>query len=150
MKKSTQHFLDAIVQETNIFLKEDMLLDIVEVSLETNSALRSHCSFIELEGVGKVIVAIAIQDSLFDILFNTFFKDGVSVDEKDELIEALPHEIINTVVGLAIRRFPKEYAGLELGIPVGVDENIDFENIHSAEATIKTSVGDFVCKVSAE
>lgn len=134
--------LDCIIDEAKIFLNNNMSLNIVEIKATKNNTLDTHISLIDLTGNEKFRVIISIEDRLFEILFHKFFKDGVEDSEKDELIDALPDEIINIIVGLAIRHFPLKYEDLVLGIPIKSSK----ENISNGIEII-TSEGSLICTI---
>jgi len=149
-KDDMQNIINSIKKESLNFFANDMKFDILEVVDIPNYLIAGHFSAIELNHHIKLIVSLDIEDKLFDILFDKFFKDGVSEDEKSELIEALPDEIINTVVGLAIRNFPDEYKVFILGIPLQLTHNDIFsilEKNQSLSCKITTTVGSLICTV---
>ncbi|MCK5110955.1 MAG: hypothetical protein KAQ94_05490 [Arcobacteraceae bacterium] len=150
MKNDLNVILNSVVKESALFLKDDMMLDLIEIKSIQNSILDNHIGLIEFVGSERFIVIISIEDNLFEVLFNEFFKDGVEDDEKLELVNALPDEIINTVTGLAIRNFPLNCDDLVLGTPLKVEKESIFkllsENI-SQSLKIVTGAGSLICTV---
>ena len=150
MKNDLNVILNSVVKESALFLKDDMLLELVEIKSIQNTILDNHIGLIEFVGSKKFTVIISIEENLFEVLFNKFFKDGVEDDEKVELVDALPDEIINTVTGLAIRNFPLNCDDLVLGTPLKVKkENIlkIIDKNVSQYLEIITKEGSFICIV---
>lgn len=150
MENDLNVILNSIAKESALFLKNDMLLDVLEIKSIKNILLDNHIGLIELTGSEKYVVIISIENGLFDVIFNKFFKDGVEENEKIELVDALPDEIINTVTGLAIRNFSLNYNEIELGIPLKMDKDSILKmlskNIYQ-NLKIVTNKGSLICTV---
>jgi len=145
-----KYIINSIKKESLNFFGNDMKFDILEVKDIPNYITNSHFSSIELNHNEKLIISLDIEDNLFNNLFDKFFKDSVSAHEKDELIEALPDEIINIVVGLAIRNFPDEYKDFTLGVPLKLTKEEIYDSLEkniSLSCKIITSEGSLTCTV---
>jgi hypothetical protein len=108
--------------------------------------------FIDLLGNQELRVMFSIDTSLLEYLFKTFFTHDVSDVEKIELIEALPLEIANIVVGLAKQHFAQEHGDLGLSVPYRFDDDNMREVIsheHTESCTIATINGRIICLVTA-
>ena len=151
MKNDINIILSSIIEESEIFLENDMGLDLTGTKEIDEIILTNHFSLVDLTCDEKYTVVVSMEDNLFEALFNKFFEDGVSEDEKDELIEALPAEIANTVTGLAIKHFPLKIDKLELSVPFSLekDEIVKMTNQKiSKSMKINTKDGSFICIVS--
>ncbi len=150
MKNDINIILDSITKESEQFLENDMGLTLVETKQISDNGLDTHLSLIDLMGDEKYTVLISMDDKLFEVLFNNFFEDDVEDDERDELVDALPLEIANTVTGLAIRNFPLNVDALELGVPFNLEKESIFKVLNekiSKSLKIVTSEGSFICTV---
>jgi hypothetical protein len=150
MKTDLSIILNSVVKESALFFKDDMNIDILEIKTENNINLDDHFGVIKFEGSKEYIVIISMDNKIFEVLFNKFFQDGVTDDEKEELIDALPDEIINTVAGLAIRNFPLNCDDLELSVPIKMEKEqiLELSNKNKFQNyKIITSDGDFICTV---
>ena len=145
-----KNIIDCIKKESLNFFQNDMKLDIVEVKPIQDYLSIGHFSSIELSSNINLIISLDIEDKLFYILFDKFFKDGVEDSEKDELVNALPDEIINIIVGLSISSFPKEYREMTLGLPLELKkeeiQNILDTNV-SQSCKLTTPDGSLICTV---
>ena len=87
---------------------------------------------------------------LLDKIFGVFIPYEITDEEKNDIIKTLPDEIINTVVGLSISRFPKEYKELDMSIPILLDqaviELLNNDNL-SITKKINTSYGSLKCTI---
>ena len=145
-----KNIIDCIKKESINFFQNDMKLDIVDVKPIQDYLSLGHFSSIELSSNINLIISLDIEDKLFDILFDKFFKDGVEDSEKDELVNALPDEIINIIVGLSINSFPQKYREMVLGLPLELkkEEIQDILDINiSQSCKITTPDGSLICTV---
>jgi len=138
--------LDCIKKEAvNLFIN-DMSLNIENIENIENHISKNHFSSIELNNNNiNLIIDLDIDDDLFKILFKKIFKNDVIEEDKKELIDALPNEIINIIVGLSIRNFPNKYKNLTLSLPLKVEDKKIFKNINtqlSSFCKIVTSNGN--------
>ena len=145
--------LDCIKKEAvNLFIN-DMSLNIENIEnhisknhISKNHISKNHFSSIELNNNNiNLIIDLDIDDDLFKILFKKIFKNDVIEEDKKELIDALPNEIINIIVGLSIRNFPNKYKNLTLSLPLKVEDKKIFKNINtqlSSFCKIVTSNGN--------
>ncbi|MEA3554210.1 MAG: hypothetical protein U9R39_07420, partial [Campylobacterota bacterium] len=79
-----------------------------------------------------------------------FVPTPISDEEKQEMMESLPGEIVNTVAGLAISKFPKKYKDLIMSEPIAMDRSILKtlqENNLSKTKEIETSDGNLTCTI---
>ena len=150
MKDNMNLILNSIIKESGIFLNNDMQLNIVEKRVINNN-LYSYSSIIDLSDDNmKYLVILSIEDKLLEELLNKFFKDGVEANEKDELLNDLVNETINTVVGLAMRNFSSEFENLELGLPLKLSKEDALKLLNkniSESLEIVTDKGSFICIV---
>jgi len=141
-----------ITRESKHFLDKEMNIELLD-SLEIDTIpLTSHLALVDLINIKKFTIVISIEDTLLRALFNIFFSDGVNTDEKTELIDVLPDEIINTIVGLAIKDFPPEYKNLKLSIPYHLNNKMILNMLQqsvSKSLQILTCKGSFYCSVSS-
>jgi|GEM_PF-4349809 len=142
--------LHCIKHETIGFLQNDMLLTITDVNVIKENLLKNNTSSIELKSDMKFTVIISIDNQLFDFMFNKFFIESLDKIEKQELEDVFSDEIINIVVGLAIRYFPKELNDFELSVPYKLNEDNIEELLNkniSQSLNLKTNKGNFIYTV---
>ena len=143
--------LHSIKHEIIGFLQNDMLLTIQNISDMEGSLPETNRASIELNSHIKFTASISIDEELFNFLFKKFFTQKVEDSEKEELYELFPDEIINIVVGLAIRYFPSELGDFDLSIPfklTGEKYQEMLKNNISKSLKISTNHGAFVYTVS--
>ncbi len=113
----TDAILEAIINEAKIFLEYNEELTLLETQNWKVNPLEQRIALIDFDGMIKITILLCIEERLFHVLFNHYFDETIPDDELEELQEALPDEIINTIVGLSIRNFPRELDDLKLGVP---------------------------------
>lgn len=120
MKKETKYIdtiLDAIYQEGKKFLTNYSEINIIDnQESKTKTSQEYKISLIDFNGDVTIKILLCIEEELFYFLFNQYF-EVINEDEREELENALPDEIINIIVGLAIKSFPKELEDLILSVP---------------------------------
>jgi hypothetical protein len=108
--------LDAINQELEVFLKDNQVIILKNEKIDSYS-FDGRIALVNLSDETTTLVAIlSIEEKLFQTYFNKCFYD-VCKTEREEIEEAMPSEIINLIVGLSIRHFPKELDNFTLGVP---------------------------------
>ncbi|MEA1919088.1 MAG: hypothetical protein U9N52_04560 [Campylobacterota bacterium] len=150
MKENIEKLSLCIERESKHFLTESMNLELLNSQEIAAPPLTPHIALIDLANSKKFTILIAIKESLFKALFDCFFPDGVPRDEQAELDDALPDEIINTIVGLSIQCFPSEYADLELSIPYKLREDVISRMLQQSifkSLEIVTCKGSFYCVI---
>ena len=141
-----------IKEEINLYLQDTILLTVLDTNIMNKHNTSIYSSTINLTKDNDInfLIVISIQQKLFDTIFNKYFKnEDITNEEKEELIKALPDEIINTVVGLSIKRLPKEDQDFTLSLPEKIDENISSILSKHKNITIKitTDMGSLGCTV---
>jgi len=142
--------MNSINNELKIFLTNDMSLNILKIKNIPEYIPKEHFATIKLSRDISLVISLNIDNSLFEVLFNNFFEGHILEDDKEELIAALPDEIINIVVGLAIKGFPKKYRDLELGLPLKLQQNQILEILNkntSLSYKIVTNSGNLVYSI---
>ena len=124
MKNSIKTITDIIVKESKSFLVDNMALDVLGVKKIQYTDMRGHIATLSLYGDKEYHIIMTLDEKLFKKLFDNFFDDiDIDDDEKAELQEALPDEIINQIVGLSMRHLPATYNDLKLGVPKKLEKD---------------------------
>lgn len=150
MKEKIEKLFFPIATESKHFLAETMNLELLNMQEIDTPPLMPHVALIDLASIKKFTVLIAIEDTLFNVLFDLYFPDGVPADEKEELDDALPNEIINTIVGLSIKDFPSECVNVELSVPYKLSKEVISTLLRKSifkSLEIVTSQGSFYCTI---
>ena len=142
-------FLNSIKNTTNTFLSEQLILS--NITATTQKVIFTERNSITISFIGKkncFLVHLSIEDKLLlraaDILMAGIL-DQLNDNEKKDLFNALPAELINTICGLAISSFPVKLKNLHMKEPVYIDNNA-LEKIKkdaiSKNITFKTNLGN--------
>ncbi|MBF0264916.1 MAG: chemotaxis protein CheX [Gammaproteobacteria bacterium] len=145
--------LDALILQIKLFLSEDMEISDIEV-IETHDStnleldrleLRDYTSMIATGGKLNAMIVISYDMKLLNHLVEVFM-DGeeVSDEEKQEIIDSVSGETINTIMGLALPQFPGRGKGVTITPPITVNDatNIKkYKNSRIISATIQTEYG---------
>jgi len=93
-----------------------------------------------IDFVGDITISIlfCIEEELFQTCFHSCFKT-VEEDEREELEDAFPDEMINLIVGLSIRHFPKELDDFTLSVPYELSAD-ELDTIFKNETTITRQI----------
>ena len=138
MKYDLKMIADTIIKEAQLYLKN---MDIEHNNLEydIDFVQNTYSASIDLKNDNNCIsLILSIDQQLFKIIFDKLFQMQLTSKEKIELEFELTKEIINTIVGLAIRHFSKKYDALVLQPPVNIDGDIVNKlNLQNNKKTMK-------------
>jgi len=146
MEKDINHILESIKNESKNFLENNISLQTYEIKTFCNK-LNHHTSIITLEDDTFLCrVIISIEKELFEAIFSEFIAGEIEESQRDELAIDLSNEIINIIVGLSTRNFPKKFSHLILSTPLYLTKKevrkiIEKKQFQSFE--IITSLGSF-------
>ncbi|NOQ32063.1 MAG: response regulator [Helicobacteraceae bacterium] len=150
MDKDEDILLDSVVDVSKLFLENDMSIKVLDTIDSENSNINKYYSLVSFNGNINVFCIVAIDEDLLEHIFNAFVTSEVSNEEREEMIVTLPDEIVNTVAGLTISNFSKEYDSLVMSEPLTLDKNL-IENFElgnlSVSKIIQTAHGDFTCTI---
>ena len=135
---------------TESFLQNDLGIELIKSESCKNINFNKYYSIVKFSGDSEIFCIITISDELINSIFNAFVSCEVSDEERQEMIPTLPDEIVNTVAGLAITKFPKKYENLVMSEPIMLDINILqllIEDNLSKTQEIETSDGNLTCTV---
>ena len=148
-----ERVFNSIVDESENFLKNHMLFEIIEMQITKDNNLYDYICVVDFDGFKKIRVIISFEDRLFKSVFDSFFKSGVDASELDELVDGLSDEVLNIIVGLAMKNFPKKHEELILGEPFKLEKEKILEilslNMYK-NVKIITNKGNFSCSVVLE
>lgn len=151
-KNNCTRILDCIIKASQSFFQKDMQIDFKEVTSSNNdiNEVINHIAAIKLEGNSSVLVIVVIDKKLLDALYDIFFTITLNKEEKKQMLDALPGEVINTVVGLAMQNFDVQFDDLVLSEPIYINhfmiEDYKINNSYCSK-DIETTFGNFNCIV---
>jgi len=142
--------LDCIIESTTDFLKDNMNIGIEEVVDLKDYEIGKYVSTIAFNGSINIFCTIVIDEEVMESIYKNFIFEPLDDKEARELMNSLPSEIVNTVAGLAISKFPSKYDDLVMSEPIFFDNSI-LKNLKEENETIsksiKTKKGDFICNI---
>jgi len=142
--------LDALVKCAEIFLKDDMSIEVHGSRVCDKTNFDTHYALVGFNGSANLLVLISIDNQVLENIYKVFVDYEVSEEEKNEMMNELPDEVINTVAGLAIASFPKEYDDLVMSTPLAADkytlDNIE-KNNPSISKSVQTLYGEMICTI---
>lgn len=142
--------LDCIIESASAFLKDNMNIEIQEVVDLKDYEVGKYVSTIAFNGSINIFCTITIGEEVMESIYKNFIFEPLDDKEAKDLMNSLPSEIVNTVAGLAISKFPSKYDDLVMSEPIFFDNsimgNLKSEN-ESISKNIKTKKGDFICNI---
>ena len=150
--------LEQIIAQTKFFFEEDMDIEIInfETIVPDYESLKLR-DFTAILGIGwkiNLMAVISLDVKLLNKLVSKFM-DGeeVSSRELEVVQESVAGEIINTVIGLSLHKFPYKGKGITITPPVSINEiSILKKNKHSKITSTKfiTKFGDMCVGIITE
>jgi CheY-specific phosphatase CheX len=141
--------LESLILQTKLFLQEDMGLEILTVDTSAFDSealsLNQHTSMIGVGGKLNLMTVISFDDQLINKLVELFMDgDEVSEDERDDVMESVTGEVINTILGLALPTFPNRGKGVTITPPITISDASSLKkhkNSNIVSANITTNFG---------
>ena len=143
--------LTPIVERSITFLKEDLDIEVSSNSVEILSPkkveLKKNTAMIGTGGNVQVLITMGYDDELLDRVVEAFLEgEEVDDDELDEIRESVSCEVVNTIVGNALKN-PLDGTTLSITPPILIYEAkslFKHKDSKIAVATIKTEFGDML------
>lgn len=142
--------LEAILEVSKGFLKDDICVEVISTCRADDIEVMSNFATVTYRGDIDLLFVLGIDDLLLQSIYDFFIPVSVAKEEKKELLEELPNEVINTIAGLVISKFPKPYDTLELSPPLCMKKEeimVLKETNFNVAKTIKTKKGNFCCTI---
>lgn len=145
-----KNLIKVISKQTKKFMSEDMGLlikdsDIIVKKLD-KPILKDVGAFITLYEL-KVSVLISYDRVLSDYLMGRFsFEDlsGLNQEQKEEYVEGVACEIVNTIVGNAIMSLPKKLQTITISTPHYINtKEFNYNCEYSVSTLIETDYSEF-------
>lgn len=140
--------LHFFINDANINMNKEDLLTKVD-KYEFNQ----YTSSIQISGKINRCVILSFSKNLMQKLQKEFIPNGYSKEETTEMVDNLPAEIANNVIGLALQSFPNGGLGVNISPPIALS-NKDIDNLSSLKLNnairVQTLSGDIMCYVKID
>lgn len=141
--------LDALILQSKLFLQGDMGLNIEEVLVIDKDTpkleLKDYTSMIGTGGKLNLMIVITYENSLLEKLLELYLEgEELADDERDEVIDSVSGEVVNTIMGLALPTFPNRGKGVTITPPITINDASNIfkhKNSKILTADIKTDAG---------
>jgi len=119
--------LDALILQSKLFLNGDMGINIEDVKTDevdiNKLQLKDYTSMVGTGGSLNILIVITYQQSLLDYLMEQFLEgEEVSEDERQDYLDSVSGEVINTIIGLALPTFPNRGKGVTITPPIMIND----------------------------
>ncbi len=126
-REDRERFVNNLLERVTRFLSEEASVQVRSISLNPATIdkldLKSITSILTIEDMFKMIVAFSYERPLLDAIF-TEYSAGLRVEpeEYDALLEETAGDMINIVVGNALRDFQQPGYAFALSTPIIINE----------------------------
>ena len=142
--------LNYIVDETKAFLINDMKIKTNQIISFKDDDIGKYFATVSLNGDINLFVTMSISLELTNALFDIFVPNMDNENDKTMIMNSLPSEIVNTVVGLSLSKLPIKFKSLVMSEPLALDcsiiKNLKLENDNITKE-IQTSKGSLFCTI---
>ncbi len=145
-----KEILEAIIEVSKNFLKDDISVEVTDKCISKDCTALKNYAAVTYKGEVDLLFVLCLDDLLLNSVYKVFIPVVVSLEDKNEMMKEISNEIINTIAGLAISKFPKPYNNLELSPPLYIKKSeILFlkEGNFNIAKVIETSDGNFCCTI---
>lgn len=140
-----------ISEQIEILAKETLKIEVKNTKELTDVIFENNYAQVNLYGDFNGRVVIIFSNEISQLLTSTLIPDGFNEIDKQCLIQELPSEILNTVVGLSIQHFDKRLAEVNISPPTHTDNfhlmMLTRESKNKLIREIETSYGRIICIV---
>lgn len=152
ISKSFEHeILQPLVKRSMSFLKDDLGIAIdsqeINIMFPKKIELKKNTAMIGTGGSIQVLITMGYDDTLLDKLVEAFLEgEEVEEEELDEIRESVSCEIVNTIVGNALKN-PLDGTTLGISPPILIYEAKSLFKQKSSQvaiAKIKTEFGEML------
>lgn len=142
--------LDALILQSKLFLNGDMGINIEDVKTDevdiNKLKLKDYTSMVGTGGSLNILIVITYEQSLLDYLMEQFLEgEEVSEDERQDYLDSVSGEVINTIIGLALPTFPNRGKGVTITPPIMINDASNISKNKNSEiisANIVTDHGE--------
>ncbi|MFT5661394.1 MAG: CheY-specific phosphatase CheX [Sulfurimonas sp.] len=146
--------ISPLVKRSISFLQNDLEINVSSDSTDGVSTkkvnLKKNTAMIGTGGSVQVLVTMGYDDALLDKIIEAFLEgEEIDEDEMDEVKESVSCEVINTIVGNALKN-PLDDTALSITPPILIYEATSLFKQKSSQivtATIKTEFGEMLVTV---
>ncbi|QOY52568.1 ATP-binding protein [Candidatus Sulfurimonas baltica] len=147
-----ENICNCICEQIGIFMNETLNIEVINTKELTDQIFENKYVQAELYGSFNGKVIIVFSKEITNLLTSTLIPDGFNELDKQCLIQELPCEILNTVVGLSIQYFDKNIKDTNLSSPINYDNfslmNLGKKGKSKFVKEIETSYGRIICIVT--
>jgi len=144
-------FMSIFTKVTKHFLENDIKVKVNSIKDKKVSNFNRFYSCLKFTNEDlEIVFIVSIDKELINKILDIFISEIDCEDEREEMFESLPNEIVNIIGGLSIRDFPQRYENLNMSEPIILDENIlcSFQSKHTTLINeIETNKGNFECTI---
>lgn len=119
---------DSISSQIKMFLKESLKIELIEFNKSNEFILTNNYSKIDFYNSFKGSCIIILDDNIKKVLDENLIPDGFSDEEINEISTDLPNEMLNTIIGLALKDFSSDFGNIEISYPLKIN-SIELSNI---------------------
>jgi len=101
-----REIIHCITSQTEIFLKQESKLELLDTKRVELFVVNKHNTIVKLLGDFFGTVLMSFDESIIKHISNYLIPSDFSDEDRQEMIEDMPSELLNTIVGLSISKFP--------------------------------------------
>lgn len=146
-----ENICTSITEQTIFYLQVTIDVEIINTQVTEEAIIEKNYAQIDFHGKFNSTVIMIFPDDTVDLLSSTLIPDGFSKEDMKWLVQELPNEVLNTIVGLSIQHFDKNLQDIEMSPPMHLDNLQLMKAIRSSKdkymQEIETSFGKIMCIV---
>lgn len=146
-----KNICENISTEIENYLHDSLELTITNEKNIKKTVIENNYAQIDFSNAFTGSVIMIFSDEIIEIMNSTLIPSGFSEHDRQWLMQELPSEVLNTVLGLSIKNFADSLKEIEMSPPVYLDNfhlmQIIKETKNKFIKQIDTSAGKVVCIV---
>lgn len=146
-----KNICDNISKQIEVFLQDSLDLEITNDRIIKNVIIENNYAQIDFYGGFYGSAIMILSNEIKELMSSTLIPSSFNKQDREWLVQELPSEVLNTIIGLSLQHFDKSFGDINMSPPVHLD------NFHlmklvkdSKNKFIKefdTSIGKIICLV---
>ena len=140
-----------ISTQIEIYLQDSLNVTITNEKNIKKTVIENNYAQIDFSNGFTGSVLMILSDEIIEIMNTTLIPSGFSEHDRQWMMQELPSEVLNTVIGLSIKNFDSSLGDIDISPPVYLDNfhlmKIIKETKNKFIKEIDTSAGKVVCIV---
>lgn len=119
--KKSENICANITTQTEVFLQDSLKLEVKSIDEIMDVSIDKNYAQIDLYGSFNGSVIMLFSDEIIELMSSTLIPKSFSDTDREWMIQELPNEVLNTIVGLSLQYLDKSLEDIDITPPLLLD-----------------------------